>query len=135
LAPGAHVDVLVYPDPPAERLFFLPRQGTERTRFRIVFATAGATTPHSEVLLSSALLSFKERRNLGVKWPREGDVCLPEVGCDAGFTCNKVGRCAPGSVPGAAVLPREVEVFGGPCSVDADCLPTLACVQKRCASR
>jgi hypothetical protein len=143
LAPGAHVDVLVYPDPPSDRLFFLPRGSGETTTFRIAFATAGSTTPHSEANLTATLVSAKERRSHGARWPRAGDGCLPLVGCDAGFQCNtKSGRCvdarqagSAGPVDGARTPGREVEPFGGRCEVDSDCLPTLACVMGRCGAR
>lgn len=142
LAPGAHVDVLVYPEPPDDRLFFLPRMPEAKTTFRIAFATVGSAKSHSEARLTATLTATKEMRSREFPWPRAGEECLPLLGCDAGLSCGKAGRCV---APAKQVVPRvvntslsgtrEVEPFGGRCTLDSDCLSVLACIEGRCGAR
>jgi len=147
IAPGSHIEVLVYPAwQGSDRIFFLPREKGAQTTFRVVFATVGGTAPHSELTVAVMNEKLVRYRSRETPWPVKGERCLPTLGCADGFACSR-GRCEsnknvvgrdPNEKCGvrspADEIKRVVEPFGGPCRFDNDCLATLQCVSGRCGT-
>jgi hypothetical protein len=136
IAPDAHLDVVVYPEPRdwTKPIFWAPLKRGESRDFRIVLATADTSRPVTEAAFRAVLLQAQENREPsgGALWPKEGATCLPLVGCASGFDCTEGNVCRRAADAGSRTSGREVSAFGGRCEVDADCLNTLTCQSGRC---
>jgi hypothetical protein len=131
IAPNAQLVVPVLPEAPEpwaeNRAFFLPRSPEAASNLRIVLATSGTARPHSEVRLRAEFRGTSVERGGSSKWPRHGDSCIPDLGCDAGQECSN-GMCLqPGLAPPAPPQRNGVKKFGEACSDDSDCLRGLEC--------